>query len=179
MNKEHKDPNGKTCKGKKDPQHPKCWHCDTCPYAKCVEDPQSPSENWEEKTGRLIAEARIEEGIAEYSPQPSEDWERRLRKTGWFPHLETLGKRSLEEFLGCIQNFIDEALSTQKSKLIRDYDKKYNQLCEDKVREERERLIGEIRKWKRSGSVGGQYVNYSDALDDVLKLLEQNNEENT
>ena len=59
MNKEHKDPNGKTCKGKKDPQHPKCWHCDTCPYAKCVEDPQSPSENWEEKTGRLIAEARI------------------------------------------------------------------------------------------------------------------------
>ena len=84
-----------------------------------------------------------------------------------------MGKRSLEEFLGCIQNFIDEALSTQKSKLIRDYDKKYNQLCEDKVREERERLIGEIRKWKRSGSVGGQYVNYSDALDDVLKLLEQ------
>ena len=107
-----------------------------------------------------------------YQPT-SEDWERRLRKTGWFPHLETLGKRSLEEFLGCIQNFIDEALSTQKSKLIRDYDKKYNQLCEDKVREERERLIGEIRKWKRSGSVGGQYVNYSDALDDVLKLLEQ------
>ena len=34
--KEHKDPNGEICKGKKEPQHPKCWHCDTCPYVVCA-----------------------------------------------------------------------------------------------------------------------------------------------
>ena len=34
----HKDPNGKWCKGEKESRHPKCWHCDTCLYAKCVNE---------------------------------------------------------------------------------------------------------------------------------------------
>mgnify|MGYP001563867712 FL=1 len=34
----HKDPNGNWCKGKQDLRHLRCWHCDTCPYAKCVNE---------------------------------------------------------------------------------------------------------------------------------------------
>jgi len=34
---EHKDPNGEICEGKKDEQHPNCWHCDICPFAECDE----------------------------------------------------------------------------------------------------------------------------------------------
>ena len=42
--KEHKDPNGETCRGKKESQYPKCWHCDTCPYVECAEEKPAPNE---------------------------------------------------------------------------------------------------------------------------------------
>lgn len=30
------------CGGKKDPQHPKCWHCIDCPYTKCADEVFEP-----------------------------------------------------------------------------------------------------------------------------------------
>jgi hypothetical protein len=43
-------------------------------------------------------------------------FEDRLKKTGWWPHLKTLGERSLAEFLG----FIDSLISQGYAKGVED-----------------------------------------------------------
>lgn len=37
-----------------------------------------------------------------------EGWEERIKRSGWYPHLKTMGERSLAEFLGMINSFLEE-----------------------------------------------------------------------
>jgi len=92
-----------------------------------------------------------------------------------------------------IEQVLEKALFTQKSQLIKEYDKKYNALVEDKVREEREswlnqkanehnkrirqsekeRLAEKFGKWKRDNPKANPFIQgYNDALDQVLTILE-------
>ena len=83
-------------------------------------------------------------------------------------------------YLHGLEESQDEILSTQKSQLIREYDKKYNQLCEDKVREERERLMErvkkEIRGLKAENAEKNPKLQHNSTLDQVLKLLNEDKE---
>ena len=44
------------------------------------------------------------------------EFDRRIKKTGWYPHIKMLGYRSKEEFLGFIQSFIQDKLEAQQAK---------------------------------------------------------------
>ena len=40
----HKDPSGKQCEGRSDPQFDKCYHCDICPFTECAQDVEQDME---------------------------------------------------------------------------------------------------------------------------------------
>ena len=183
MDKEHKDPNGEICKGKKEPQHPKCWHCDTCPYVECDEELQLLFGNMNQPKCICPEIERTKHFVhltdcPNYQP-PSENW-KNLEKQVEMIGDNLLGVASGQSInmqrplINGLKSIVEDLLSKIKSQLIKEYDKKYNALAEDKVRGEREALRDKIEKFENSDLVDKKEVWIKKS--EILKLLEQNNE---
>jgi len=56
-----------------------------------------------------------------------QNWRKRLKKTGWYSHIQEMGYRSEQEFLG----FIDELFDEQEEKIIRLMIRHYSEFTEE------------------------------------------------
>lgn len=99
-------------------------------------------------------------------PQEVEGWEKKYR--------EFAEHNCNDMSMGSIaknENYIQNLLTQQRGKVIRELDKKYNSLCEEKVAQERQRLGDEIGKLKNLELRTGATLTYNRAIDEAIELI--------
>ena len=78
-----------------------------------------------------------------------EDWEKEFDE-------EIVDKWEEIDWLD-VEGFICRLLLKERAETIRELDKKYNKICEEKVKEEKEKILGEIEK-HNAGVFGGSII---------------------
>lgn len=106
-----------------------------------------------------------------------EEWEQTIRNSGWWPHLETMGHRSLEEFLGAIGNL----LSSQKEEM----EIAHAYECHNHIETFRKQVIEKLKGIKRNVSYkggtdiskiltnGAEAYGFNSALTEAQKIIKE------
>jgi hypothetical protein len=106
--------------------------------------------------------------------KPKENWEKEfnnrfLGKNEMLFRMGLLNEKNIKDF---IRQSIQKTAIHERYKTIRELDKKYNKLCEEKVKDERERIIKELED-EMGDKINYKSLESHNILNKIYKILDK------